>query len=220
MERSSFKGRSEVRAGSLVAPAVPWARCTLLCVATLLTCACTSTTSLSDARESFGGRGRVATTQGSAVAVTGDERIVVATNRTNGIVSILRLDPSRPVGELVLDGPVTEIPFHPLNATKPWAAVIGADDDTAYVLVRGVANGTEDAEVVEIAGLHGDSPHLTGRRAAVGSEPTSIVISPSGKRIYVANSADGTISVIVTKDLSSAPLSLNGRLASSGPPWP
>jgi len=209
MEPSTCRGASDPVTGEQAAPVRFRGWLVVSCVAALLGSACTPTTELPAAKK-LGGRGRVAHTQGSAVAVTADERVVVATNRTDGIVSILRLDPSRPLDEMVLEDSLTEIAFHPLSSSKPWAAVIGPDDDTAYVLLRGTS------QVIEIVGLHGSNPHPSDRHANVGSEPTSILISPTGRQIYVANSADGTVSVILTQDLSSDPLSLNGRLADSG----
>src|SRR6478609_3516629 len=75
-------------------------------------------------------RARVRTTQGSSVAVTQDERIAVVANRTDGIVSVLRIDPAQPAESMVLEQH-TEIPLHPLNASQPWQVVIAPDDDTA-----------------------------------------------------------------------------------------
>ena len=52
-------------------------------------------------------------------------------------------------------------------------------------------------------------PHIFGKKSQrgrtvkVGSEPTSIVISPSGQQLYVANSSDGTVSSILTKSFTA-----------------
>jgi hypothetical protein len=54
--------------------------------------ACTPTTDLSASR--VRGYARVGRTQGGSVVVTQDERIAVVCNRIDGVVSILRLDPS------------------------------------------------------------------------------------------------------------------------------
>jgi DNA-binding beta-propeller fold protein YncE len=195
-------------AGDLVAPASPrtgwlfW-----LCGLVVTNCssvACTPTTDL-EAAEHVGGYHRVATTQGSAVAVTQDQRIAVVTNRSDGVVSIVRLEPSKELPELVSDAPATQIPFHPLNESKPWAAVIGTDDDTAYVLLRGLS------QVVRVSGLHGKAPHVTAA-VQVGSEPTSLVISPTGKWLYVANWGEGTVSSILFKEQLEARWDLNSRL--------
>jgi hypothetical protein len=150
----------------------------------------------------FGGRGRVANTRGSAVALTYDEKVAVVTQRTSGVVTVM----SDPLDEHA--SVRAEFPFAALAESKPWAAVIGADDDTAYVVLRGLK------QVVRLSGLHG-TPQITGE-ADVGSEPTAIAISPSGARLYVANWGEGTISVILTKTLEEAKWDLNGRLAAKG----
>lgn len=183
-----------------------------LAAASLHVAGCTPTTDLSEPKEEFGGRGRVFTTQGSAVAITGDKRIAVVTNRTDGIVSIVRLDPRKP-DDLLTDRPPIELPFHPLDQTKPWAAVIGPDDDTAYVLLRN--SGVGPGEVVKIVGLHSSRPREDSR-VTVGSEPTSIIITPSGQRLFVANSNEGTINIIVTKNSKVHEWHVNDRLAASG----
>lgn len=170
--------------------------------------ACTPTTDLSPSR--VHGYQRVARTQGSSVVVTQDERIAVVCNRIDGVISILRLDPSRPATELVSDKR-TDLLIHPLNESQPWVAVIAPDDDTAYVLLRG------KRQVVRLVGLHGDDPHLAAEEPfAVGSEPTSLVITPSGKELFVANSADGTVSSIVVAVGQVASWDLNGRLVAEG----
>jgi hypothetical protein len=154
----------------------------------------------------FGGRGRVATTRGSAVALSYEEGVAVVANRTDGVVSVLHLSTGSDPEKLVKKK--FEIPFHPLDRSKPWAAVIGADDDTAYVVLRGTG------EVVRISHLH-EVPTVTGR-VNVGSEPTAIAISPSGARLFVANWGEGTISVVLANELIEAKWDLNLRLARSG----
>jgi len=162
--------------------------------------------------QSFGGRGRVATTRGSAVAVTYDERVAVVANRTNGVVSVHPLTPGEGAAGAI--GPGVEIPVHPLDQSKPWAVVTAADDDTAYVLLRGLG------QVMRVEKLHGGKPVETGR-VSVGADPTAIAISPSGKKLYVANFGDGSISVILTAIFqlgaeSHAKWDLNLRLAKTG----
>jgi hypothetical protein len=170
--------------------------------------ACTPTTKLDDGHPAV--RARVGVTQGSAIAVTQDEALAVVTNRSDGVVSIVGLDPAKDAANLVNSQTRADIPFHPLNESKPWAAVIDRDDDTAYVLLRGLS------EVVRVSGLHGifrgEIPKVTAT-IPVGSEPTAIVITPSGQKLYVANWGEGTVSTILTKTLKVGPLDLNRRLS-------
>lgn len=155
----------------------------------------------------YGGRGRVASTQGGAVVMTYDERIAVVANRTAGVVSVLALDPTQAPNAMVRRTTQIDVGAD----AKPWAAVIGADDDTAYVLLRG------SQTVVRLAHLH-DRPTWEQLSAVpVGAEPTSIAITPSGSQLYVANFGDGTVSMITTADLVAHQYTnLNLTVAKSG----
>ena len=90
--------------------------------------------------------------------------------------------------------------------------MIGADDDTAYVISR------RNQVVLRILSLHAnpyrdDSLH----DVTVGSEPTAIAITPSGARVFVANWGEGTISVIYTPNFSATgAIPLNEALAATG----
>ncbi len=132
--------------------------------------------------------GRVASTRGGAVALSRDEKVAVVSNRTAGIVTVVHLDPTEPASDLV--GSSVELDCG--AGSEPVAAVIGANDDTAYVLLRG------QSAVQSVTGLHGKSPKL-GPTVLVGSEPTSIAITPSGATLFVANYADGTLSILTTE---------------------
>ncbi len=148
---------------------------------------------------------RKSPTNGSAVVVTSNDQVAVAVNRTAGRVSIfkLTLDPSAAVTTKVVDldvGPKSE----------PWSAVIGNDDDTAYVILR------HDQQVIRIKGLK-STPSIDTVKASTGSEPTGIAISPSGLTLFVANWADGTVTVIDAATLAvKRTVDLNPSLAASG----
>ncbi len=133
--------------------------------------------------------GRPARTEGGAVALSRDERIAVVTNRAAGVVSIFTLDPPRGAAGMVVGEPF-ELDTGP--GSEPWAAVIGADDDTAYVVLR------QSQQVMRIRNLR--SAPAEDARVPVGSEPTDIAISPSGKQLWVSNWADGTLNMITTTD--------------------
>lgn len=142
-------------------------------------------------------------THGSAVVLTSDDRVTVATNRTANSVSVFATTltgvPSA-MAPTVIATPDAE----------PWAAVIGNDDNTAYVILR------RTRELIRIGGLR-TTPTITGR-VTVGSEPTGLAISPLGGHVYVANWADGTVSdVNVAGAMSVArTINLNPTLAGTG----
>ena len=138
--------------------------------------------------DAVGSRHHVARTNGSAVALSYDERIAVVTNRSAGIVTVLSLKPERGLKHLVASTTVL-----PVGAdSEPWAAVIGADDDTAYVVLR------KTQQLIRIDHLR-HSPTVASDKVRVGAEPTSIAISPTGKVVFVANWGEGTISKIDTE---------------------
>jgi YVTN family beta-propeller protein len=151
-----------------------------------------------------GGVARTTPTNGSAVAITRDDKYAVAANRTAGRVTVFRLD---------LGGttPATKlVDLDVGKAAEPWSLVIGNDDATAYVVLR------HERQVVKINDLRG-TPAVDAARAATGSEPTGIAISPTGETLYVANWAEGTVSVVSTATMSvMRTVDLNAALASSG----
>lgn len=141
-------------------------------------------------------------TNGSAVVIARDDKVAVVANRAAGTVSVFNLN----LGSL---SPATRTANLAVGA-EPWAAVIGQDGDTAYVILR------KDQKVVKIEKLH-TAPAIATASAKTGSEPTGIAISPSGSNLYVANWAEGTVTVIKTSDMSvSSTIDLNPSLASSG----
>jgi YVTN family beta-propeller protein len=140
-------------------------------------------------------------TNGSAVVITRDDKVAVAVNRAAGTVSVFNLALGMTGASRSANLPV---------GAEPWAAVIGHDGDTAYVILR------KDQKVVRIDKLH-TAPAVAATTAKTGSEPTGIAISPSGNSLYVANWAEGTVTVIKTADMSvSSTIDLNAALASSG----
>jgi YVTN family beta-propeller protein len=135
--------------------------------------------------------------------VTRDDKIAVAANRTAGTVSLFALDfggatPATRKSEIDLG-----------RGSEPWAVVIGNDDDSAYVILR------REQKVVRIGGLHGTA--AVGASAATGSEPTGLGISPTGGSVYVANWAEGTVTVVDTAGMTvKKTVDLNSALAASG----
>lgn len=149
-----------------------------------------------------GSHHHVARTNGGAVALSYDERIAVVTNRSAGIVTVLSLKPERGLKHLVAKTTVIAVGVD----SEPWAAVVGADHDTAYVVLR------KAQQVIRIDSLR-DNPTVAKDKIRVGSEPMSIALSPTGKMLFVANWSEGTISKIDTQPfLYRTSIDLNQRL--------
>lgn len=152
--------------------------------------------------DAVGSHHHVARTSGGAVALSFDERIAVVTNYSAGVVTILSLKPERGLDDIVARTTVLSVG----PGSEPCAAVIGADDDTAYVVLKGTQ------QVIRIDNLRA-GPTVFGTRRTVGAEPTSIAISPTGNFLFVANFGEGTISKIQTKAFEDGtPIDLNQRL--------
>src|SRR5689334_8224694 len=82
-------------------------------------------------------------------------------------------------------------------ATGAGAAsvVIGPDSKIAYVANR--AAGT----VVKVTGIDGGTPSVAAS-ADVGAEPAGLALSPTGKRLFVAEFAGSRVSVLDTKTMT------------------
>ncbi|MBI5516781.1 MAG: hypothetical protein HY909_23555 [Deltaproteobacteria bacterium] len=142
--------------------------------------------------------------RGGAIAVTPDDMVAVAVNRTAGSVSVFALAP----GLAPTLTRLRELPVGP--GSEPWSVTLGPDGDSALVVLR------RARQVVRVQSLHG-APAVATARGATGVEPTSIALSPSGQRVFVANWGDGTLSVLDGRTLATVrTVDLNGALAASG----
>lgn len=140
----------------------------------------------------------------SAVAVSADDRVAVAVNRTAHSVSVFALSgPNPPVAARVAEVSTGD-------GSEPWSVALGPDDDTAWVTLR------RDAQVVRVDHLHG-TPTLFATRSPVGAEPTAIALSPSGRTLFVASWGEGTVSVLDAATLAvTDTLDLNAALVRGG----
>jgi hypothetical protein len=78
---------------------------------------------------------------------------------------------------------------------NPSSVVLAADGKTAFVANRG------DGTVVRITGIDGGTPQLDAT-IEVGAEPVALALSPTGKRLFVAEFAGSRISVVDTTTLT------------------
>jgi len=142
---------------------------------------------------------------GSPIALAPDDSVAVMTNRDTGTVSVFALSFGADGNPPVVTKKA-EVSVGP--GSEPWQAVIAPDGDSAYVVLR------RDQKVVQITGLHGNP--AVGGAAAVGSEPTGIALTPTGKTAWVANWVDGTVSVVETASMTvTATIDLNTALVAT-----
>jgi DNA-binding beta-propeller fold protein YncE len=113
----------------------------------------------------------------SAIAITGDDKFVVAVNPENDSISVFNTAGDTKTAELSV-------------GDEPVSVVIGPDDNTAFVAVRG------DAKVVKINNIR-TTPSL-GPSVNVGSEPTGVALSPTGGLLVVAEFAESRVALVNT----------------------
>ena len=146
---------------------------------------------------------RTLPTQGSAIVLTGDDSVAIGANRQAGSLSVFSFVPGTPAM-------LARTADLDVGADEPWAAVVGNDDDTAYAILR------RSQQVVRIDALH-TAPALASTRGTTGAEPTGLAISPTGRRLYVANWSEGTVSVLDTATLATVgTVDLNAALVATG----
>jgi DNA-binding beta-propeller fold protein YncE len=139
-----------------------------------------------------------------ALAVTVDERIAVAANRTADSVSVFALAPGLGPNLLRLAELSTGA------GSEPWVVTADSDADAAFVLLR------RARQVIRVTDLR-SAPRIAAERGVTGSEPTSLALSPTGRSLFVANFADGTVTVLDARTLAPArTIDLNAALAATG----
>jgi YVTN family beta-propeller protein len=141
-------------------------------------------------------------------------------------ISVFGPDANKAVGNDV--GEVVQIPLDELDRyfTPPFAIALAADKSVAYISTT----GSDSVTVIDIAKMLefiraatpaerrtmandlSASANYVVTRIPVGSAPKGLALSPDGKRLYVANRTDDTISVIDTAARKAiATLSLEGN---------
>jgi len=114
----------------------------------------------------------------STIALSDDGTLVIMSNPEADSVSIFKTSDN------------TLLKTVP-TGKEPFAVVIGPDSKTAYVANRA------DATVVKLTAIDTANP-VVGTPLNVGSEPTGLALSPTGAKLFVAEFAEGRVSVINT----------------------
>src|SRR3954466_9632869 len=104
------------------------------------------------------------------VAITGNDKFVAMVNPETGSISVFDTATDTRIANVKTGG-------------EPSSIAIAPDDDTAYVANRA------DATVVKITHLT-TSPKVSAP-VDVGSEPTGVALSPTGKPLVVRECAEG-----------------------------
>jgi len=114
----------------------------------------------------------------STIALSDDGALVAMVNPEDGTVSVFQTSDNARLSKIATGG-------------SPSSVVIAADNKTAYVSNR--ADGT----VVRVSGIDGGTP-VVDATIQVGAEPMGLALSPTGKKLFVAEYAESRVSVIDT----------------------
>lgn len=117
----------------------------------------------------------------STIALSDDRARVAMVNPDDGSLSVFQTSDNSRTAKVATGG-------------SPSSVVIASDNSTAFVANR--ADGT----VVRVTGIDGGTPSIDAT-AQVGAEPVGLALSPSGKKLFVAEMAESRVSVIDTKTM-------------------
>jgi YVTN family beta-propeller protein len=112
------------------------------------------------------------------IAISDDEKLVAMVNPDDDSISVFLTANDSRLSKVT-------------TGDEPSAIVIAPDSTTAYVANRA------DASVVKVTGLDTATPTVSSP-LAVGSEPAGLALSPTGAKLFVAELAEGRVSVVDT----------------------
>ncbi len=124
---------------------------------------------------------RLSASRSSTIALADDRAHLAMVNPDDGTLSVFQTSDHARTAKVA-------------TGNNPSSVVIAADSKTAFVANR--ADGT----VVRVTGIDGGTPAID-KTVAVGSEPVGLALSPTGKRLFVAEFAESRVSVIDTETM-------------------
>ena len=125
-------------------------------------------------------------TYSSPIALSADNKLVWSVNPADNSVSVIRTDTNSLIENIKVGSEPQSVALDPAGTFAYVADAAGSD--VTVIQITNSNPSTFQAQVDPHAGKQG---HLT-----TGSEPWNIVVSPDGKRVFVANSGQDTITVI------------------------
>ncbi len=118
----------------------------------------------------------------SPITLADDDSVVVMTNPDDDSVSVFATSNNQRLAKVN-------------TGDEPSSVVILPDSTTAFVANRGAAT------VVRLWNINTATPAISGT-IEVGSEPTALALSPTGLKLFVAEFAEGRVSVWDTRTLN------------------
>jgi YVTN family beta-propeller protein len=138
----------------------------------------------------FAGLTSLAPTTSSPIAISTDDKLIWTVNPSDDSVSVIRSDTKTVLTKISVGDEPESIALTP---DGQYAYVANAAGGSVTVIkITNPAWGTFSAAVDATAGEYG--------QITTGAEPWNVVCSPDGKRIFVANSSQDSITVINTQN--------------------
>src|SRR5262245_18879989 len=125
-------------------------------------------------------------TYSSTIAMAPDGKLVWSVNPGDDSVSVIRTDQNKVVTKIKVGNEPQGVAVDPVN---PFVYVVNAADNSLTVIR--ITNGNPDKFKAAKDGRFGKKGTIV-----TGAEPWNVVASPDGKRVYVANSGQDTITVL------------------------
>ena len=130
-------------------------------------------------------------TYSSPIAINATDRLIWVVNPADDSVSVIRPDNNTRITTISVGREPQSVALTPDNQ---YAFVANAAGNSVTVIrIQDPAWGTFSASVVNSAGVNG--------QIVTGAEPWNIVCSPDGRRVFVANSGQDSITVLDTATL-------------------
>jgi YVTN family beta-propeller protein len=118
----------------------------------------------------------------STIAIADDDSVVVMTNPDDDSISIFTTATNQRIAKVA-------------TGDEPSSVVILPDSTTAFVANRAAAT------IVRVININ-TADALISAPVEVGSEPTGLALSPTGSKLFVAEWAEGRVSVFDTRTLT------------------
>ena len=119
------------------------------------------------------------TSRSAAIAITTDDRIVIAVNPDSDSASIFSTATKLKAGSVAFPA-----------GSMPVSLALHPDNKTAYVVLR------KTHKLAKVSDLDKVTPTVNATFADVGAEPTGVALAPNGTLAVVANYGQNTVSIV------------------------
>lgn len=184
-DRIATRGARQTRAAQGTPRTQPWLPCAFAACAAV-TGAGAGCTDASDVGDPLPGPSTPLAVQNhasksSTIALSDDHARVAMVNPEDGTLSVFQTSDQARIARV-------------RTGRSPSSVVIAPDNQTAFVANR------SDGTVARVRRIDGGTPTLDAM-AQVGAEPVALALSPTGRRLFVAELAESRVSVVDTQTM-------------------